>query len=130
MIKELSKEGIEVLDLYYCPHFIEDDCNCRKPMPAMFYWVSQDWFLRLDQTLYIGDSITDFLAILSADIGVLIGDNHVTRQVIDYFGISTIFTSIGELLLIALPINKNIQVAPSIPISKLLISIFFITSPI
>ena len=45
---------------------------------------------KIGKTLYIGDSITDFLAILSADIGVLIGDNHVTRQVIDYFGISTI----------------------------------------
>ena len=45
---------------------------------------------KIGKTLYIGDSITDFLAILSADIGVLIGDNHVARQVIDYFGISTV----------------------------------------
>ena len=62
MIKELSKEGVEVLDVYFCPHFIEDNCNCRKPKSGMFYRVSEDWFLRLDQTLYIGDSLTDVQA--------------------------------------------------------------------
>jgi len=62
MIKELSKGGVEVLDVYYCPHFIEDNCNCRKPKSGMFYRVSEDWFLRLDQTLYIGDSLTDVQA--------------------------------------------------------------------
>ena len=45
---------------------------------------------KFGKTLYIGDSITDFLAILSADIGVLIGDNDVARQIIDYFRISTV----------------------------------------
>ncbi len=48
------------------------------------------------KTLYIGDSITDFLAILSADIGVLIGDHHVTRQVIDYFEIPTVSITSNE----------------------------------
>ena len=45
---------------------------------------------KVGKTLYIGDSITDFLAILSADIGVLIGNNHVARQVIDFFEIPTV----------------------------------------
>ena len=81
MIKELSKEGIEVLDLYYCPHFIEDDCNCRKPMPAMFYWVSQDWFLRLDQTLYIGDSLIDVKAANNAGTkSIFLGNSEVLDE--------------------------------------------------
>ena len=39
------------------------------------------------QTLYVGDSISDFLAILDADLGVLIGQNHTAMQTIERFRI-------------------------------------------
>ena len=41
------------------------------------------------RTLYIGDSISDFLAILDADLGVLIGQNHIAMQTIERFSIPT-----------------------------------------
>ena len=41
------------------------------------------------QTLYIGDSISDFLAILEADIGMLIGENRTAIQTIERFGLPT-----------------------------------------
>ncbi|MCZ6677294.1 MAG: hypothetical protein O7E52_08595 [Candidatus Poribacteria bacterium] len=41
------------------------------------------------QTLYIGDSISDFLAILEADVGVLIGDNRTAMQTIKRFQLPT-----------------------------------------
>ena len=41
------------------------------------------------RTLYIGDSISDFLAILDADLGVLIGQNHTARQTIERFRLPT-----------------------------------------
>ena len=37
------------------------------------------------RTLYIGDSISDFLAILDADLGVLIGQNHIAMQTVERF---------------------------------------------
>ena len=42
------------------------------------------------RTLYIGDSISDFLAILDADLGVLIGQNHTAIQTIDRFRLPTL----------------------------------------
>lgn len=42
------------------------------------------------QTLYIGDSISDFLAILDADLGVLIGQNHTAIQTIERFRLPTL----------------------------------------
>ena len=42
------------------------------------------------QTLYIGDSISDFLAILDADLGVLIGQNHTAIQTIKRFRLPTL----------------------------------------
>ena len=41
------------------------------------------------RTLYIGDSISDFLAILDADLGVLIGQNPTAMQTIERFRIPT-----------------------------------------
>ncbi len=42
------------------------------------------------RTLYIGDSISDFLAILDADLGVLIGQNHTAMQTIERFRLPTL----------------------------------------
>lgn len=42
------------------------------------------------RTLYIGDSISDFLAILDADLGVLIGQNRTAMQTIERFCLPTI----------------------------------------
>ena len=41
------------------------------------------------RTLYIGDSISDFLAILDADLGVLIGQNPTAMQTIEQFRLPT-----------------------------------------
>ena len=43
----------------------------------------------ITRTLYIGDSISDFLAILDADLGVLIGQNHTAMQTIERFRLPT-----------------------------------------
>ena len=66
MISALSKRNIDVLDVYYCPHFYDDYCDCRKPEPGLFYNVSSDWFIKLDNTLYIGDAISDIKAAYNA----------------------------------------------------------------
>ena len=41
------------------------------------------------RTLYIGDSISDFLAILDADLGVLIGQNPIAIQTVERFRLPT-----------------------------------------
>ena len=41
------------------------------------------------QTLYIGDSISDLLAILDADIGILIGNNRIAMWTIERFSLPT-----------------------------------------
>ena len=45
---------------------------------------------------YIGDSITDLLAICSADIGLLIGDNQLTHQAMNHFQIPSIEIQLGD----------------------------------
>lgn len=49
------------------------------------------------RTLYIGDSISDFLAILDADLGVLIGQNPTAMQTIERFHLPTQQLQAGTL---------------------------------
>ena len=48
-----------------------------------------EWDGGVTRTLYIGDSISDFLAILDADLGVLIGQNRTAMQTIERFRLPT-----------------------------------------
>ena len=59
MTKELLKDGIEILDIYVCPHHWDANCDCRKPKPGMLYKASAEWKFRLDKTLFIGDDYRD-----------------------------------------------------------------------
>ena len=48
MKSELSDDGIEILDIYVCPHHWDDRCSCRKPNPGMFFQASQDYLFKLN----------------------------------------------------------------------------------
>jgi len=56
---ELQKDGIEILDIYVCPHHWEEECLCRKPNPGMLFQASKEHLFRLDKTLFIGDDPRD-----------------------------------------------------------------------
>lgn len=62
MVKQLKKKGVRIGGIYYCPHNIEDNCDCRKPKSGLFYQASNKHFIDLTKTIFIGDSKTDFVA--------------------------------------------------------------------
>ncbi len=69
MISELAKDGVQVLDVYVCPHHWEDNCACRKPKAGLFFHISKEYLLRMDETLYIGDDVRDCEAAYNAGCG-------------------------------------------------------------
>lgn len=71
-------------------HFLRRKCECC-PADATQGMTEQQGTLgtRAGRTLYIGDSVTDLLAILEADFGVLIGTKQTAVQTIKGFGIPT-----------------------------------------
>jgi len=36
MLNQFKLKGVEILDVFYCPHSPNDSCDCRKPKPGMF----------------------------------------------------------------------------------------------
>jgi D-glycero-D-manno-heptose 1,7-bisphosphate phosphatase len=85
MKKELLNDGIEILDIYVCPHHWNEGCDCRKPQPGMFFKASNDWQFRLDQTLFIGDDYRDCQASNNAGCNsVLIGNISEVDKLLDH----------------------------------------------
>ena len=62
MQKELEKHGAQVDDIFYCPHNISDNCNCRKPEPGMLIEAQKKWNIDFAQSYIIGDSESDIEA--------------------------------------------------------------------
>ena len=76
LINECQKSEIEILKIYVCPHHWDDDCDCRKPKPGMFYSASKKFDIRLDKTLFIGDDLRDCEAAYNAGTkSLFIGDD-------------------------------------------------------
>ena len=74
MVRDLRVLGIEVLDVYVCPHHWDDGCDCRKPAPGLFFRASREHQLRMDRTVYVGDDPRDCLAAHNAEcLCVLVG---------------------------------------------------------
>jgi D-glycero-D-manno-heptose 1,7-bisphosphate phosphatase len=96
MVDMLKARGIDIMDVYICPHHWNDHCDCRKPAAGMFYRASREHLLRLDRTIYIGDDPRDAAAADNAGcLSVLVGPE---RDNIPHGGARPDFTSetIGE----------------------------------
>ena len=70
MINELKKRDIEIKDYNFCPHHpdITGECECRKPKPKMILDLAKKYNINLDNSIMIGDSLSDIKAAKNAGI--------------------------------------------------------------
>ena len=66
MCQDAKDNGGEIEYIYFCPHHWEDNCDCRKPKPGMFFKAQKDLYIDLPKTYFIGDDIRDGEAALAA----------------------------------------------------------------
>ena len=62
---EIQKDGVKILDIYVCPHHWNDNCQCRKPNPGLFFKASREYMFRLDKAIFIGDDPRDCKAAIN-----------------------------------------------------------------
>ncbi|MBO4904577.1 MAG: HAD-IIIA family hydrolase [Lachnospiraceae bacterium] len=73
MCDRLSDEGVDIDDLFMCPHYPKElpqtkekflirKCDCRKPEPGLIYRAMRKYNIDLSGSFMIGDSCTDILA--------------------------------------------------------------------
>jgi histidinol-phosphate phosphatase family protein len=64
MLKELTGEGINISEVYYCIHRPEDNCECRKPKTGLLKRAAeklkeQGEAIDFKQSYFVGDTIRD-----------------------------------------------------------------------
>ena len=55
MLRQFKKQGVSILDVFYCPHSPYSNCKCRKPNPGMIKDASKKHNIDLTQSWMIGD---------------------------------------------------------------------------
>lgn len=71
MLERVRTSGGRIDEIVVCPHHPEDGCACRKPGVASFHRSASRHGARLNDSWFVGDSITDYQAAVRAGCGPL-----------------------------------------------------------
>jgi D-glycero-D-manno-heptose 1,7-bisphosphate phosphatase len=62
IIARCSAEGIDILDVFYCPHARDAGCSCSKPKPGMIEAACGKYpDIEMEKSFYVGDWDVDIL---------------------------------------------------------------------
>jgi D-glycero-D-manno-heptose 1,7-bisphosphate phosphatase len=64
----LAAEGVRLEGIYYCPHWPDERCDRRKPVPGMVRSAMRDLGFGPDEAVLIGDSDADIEAAAAAGV--------------------------------------------------------------
>jgi D-glycero-D-manno-heptose 1,7-bisphosphate phosphatase len=59
IVAHLAETGVDVVDIYLCPHQWDAGCSCRKPRPGMLTQAAREHDLYLPATVFVGDDERD-----------------------------------------------------------------------
>jgi len=78
MLKEFTKQNIEILDVFHCPHGPDSQCSCRKPNPGMLLEAKNKHDIDMKNSWLIGDREADIIAANNAGIvnTILVKSGH------------------------------------------------------
>ncbi|MDB4037957.1 D-glycero-beta-D-manno-heptose 1,7-bisphosphate 7-phosphatase [Candidatus Thioglobus sp.] len=78
MLKQFKAKQIDILDVFHCPHGPEDMCECRKPMPGMFFQAQNKHNIDMKNSWLIGDKEADIIAAKNSGINntILVKSGH------------------------------------------------------
>jgi len=78
MKEQFLLNGIEILDVFYCPHLPIQKCGCRKPEPGMLNEAKIKYSIDMENSWLIGDKEVDISAANNANItnNILVRSGH------------------------------------------------------
>jgi D-glycero-D-manno-heptose 1,7-bisphosphate phosphatase len=62
MLEQFNNQGINILDVFFCPHGPKSTCDCRKPKPGMFIQANNQHDIDMNNSWMIGDKEADVQA--------------------------------------------------------------------
>jgi len=66
MQEELAEHGARVNGIFVCPHHPDEECECRKPKPALILQAAEEMGIELRLSYMVGDAPKDIEAGSSA----------------------------------------------------------------
>jgi len=69
MHQAINQMGGRIDAIFFCPHAIKEQCNCRKPSTGLFSEIIQRYGTNLKNVPVIGDSLRDLQA--AASVGAV-----------------------------------------------------------
>ena len=83
MLEQFKDQGIDILDVFFCPHGPESNCDCRKPKPGMFNQANEKYNIDMKSSWMIGDKEADIQAANAASIQntILVKSGHAIDEV-------------------------------------------------
>lgn len=78
MIEQFNAQDINILDVFFCPHGPESNCECRKPRPGMLLEAQDKYNIDIKNSWMIGDKEADVKAANAAGISdtILVQSGH------------------------------------------------------
>lgn len=99
MINDFSREGVNILSVFVCPHHWDDGCSCRKPRAGMFFEAAAKHHLMLNSLVYVGDDVRDHDAALAAGCTpIIVGPEAGSRNLNDLGKFSNLMDAVPFLL--------------------------------
>ena len=96
LLQELNNNEIEILDTFYCPHSIKENCNCFKPKTGLVDMALKKYpYIELDKSFIVGDSISDVE--LGNKFGIMSFGINVNSGLFDYTPIKSLLDIIKYL---------------------------------
>ena len=82
MLEQFKNKRIEILDVFFCPHTPESNCDCRKPKPGMFNQANEKHDIDMEKSWMIGDKEADVAAANAAGIQntILVKSGHAIDE--------------------------------------------------
>lgn len=82
MVDQFDKNGIKILDVFFCPHGPDSTCDCRKPKPGMFILANKKHNIDMKNSWMIGDKESDITAANAAGSQntILVKSGHVINE--------------------------------------------------
>jgi D-glycero-D-manno-heptose 1,7-bisphosphate phosphatase len=82
MLIQFEINGVNILDVFHCPHSPKANCSCRKPKPGMFIQAKKKHKINMDESWMIGDSERDIKAANLAGIKntIIVKSGHKVEE--------------------------------------------------
>ncbi len=82
MLEQFKDQGVDILDVFFCPHGPESNCDCRKPKPGMFNQANDKHDINIKNSWMIGDKEADIQAANAAGIQntILVKSGHAIDE--------------------------------------------------